>query len=145
MALQSTRFFKDLWAFTDNQGVAKRLLIKSLTLTSQSIYLEALEFTKKRKNRDRLPHISKGETKIYWVPSHAEIEDKVQAGSEAKRDAAMLVSEQHQKYSLASLQQWQLALMKSSRERWWKTHAPRSYTRLELNSAPLPPRELQLS
>lgn len=145
ITLSTTRFSKDLWVFTDNEGVAKRLLTKTLTLTSQSVYLEALEFTKKWKSRARLPHIPEGKIKIYWVPSHAGISGNLLADSEARRGAAMLLSDQHQKHSLASLQKWQIAQIKSSRDRWWEIHAPRSYTQLEINSAPLLPKELHLS
>ncbi|POS81980.1 hypothetical protein EPUL_005806, partial [Erysiphe pulchra] len=43
IALPKARFSKDLWVFTDNQGVAKKLLTKSLTLTSQPVYLTFVE------------------------------------------------------------------------------------------------------
>ncbi|KHJ34249.1 hypothetical protein EV44_g4298 [Erysiphe necator] len=104
ITLSTIRFSKDLWIFTDNEGIAKRFLTKTLTLTSQSVYLEALKFTKKWKTRARLPHISEGKIKKYWVPSHAGISVDLLADSEAKRGAAMLFSDQHQKHSLASLQ-----------------------------------------
>ncbi|KAI0992541.1 hypothetical protein K3495_g15644, partial [Podosphaera aphanis] len=88
-ALSTTRFSKNLWLFIDNLEVAKKLTTKAATTSSQKVFTDAIEADKGWKTRTRLPHISEGEIKVRWVPSHAGIEGNELADSEAKRGAAM--------------------------------------------------------
>ena len=145
IALPSTRFSKDLWVFVDNYSVSRKLLSKTSVWSSQAIYLEALETTKLWQARARLPHISEGEIKICWIPSHAGIHGNELADFEAKRGAAMPYNESQQQHSLASLCRWQKEKTDNSRDIWWQAQAPKMYSQLEIHSAPLPPKELLLS
>ncbi|POS81906.1 hypothetical protein EPUL_006045, partial [Erysiphe pulchra] len=84
ISLPSNRFSKDLWVFIDNYSVARKLLSKTLVLSSQTAYLEALETIKLWKARIRLPHIPEGEIKVRWVPSHSGIYGNELADLKAK-------------------------------------------------------------
>ncbi|POS83765.1 hypothetical protein EPUL_004390, partial [Erysiphe pulchra] len=132
IALPSTRLSKDLWVFSDSQVIARKLLVKSSTPTSQTLYLEALEVTKLWKAQARLPHISEGEVKVCRVPSHAGIEGNDLADSEAKRGAAMPSNVPHQQHSLVSIRRWKSTQTKCSGDTWWEIQALRVYTQLEI-------------
>lgn len=112
-------------------------------MSSQAAYLESLKATKLWRARSRLLHISEGEIKIRWVPSHAGIYGNKLAEIEARKGAAMPCKSQ-QKYLLASLGRWQKAKMENSRDNWWQFEAPHVYIQLEIKSAPIP-KELLLS
>ena len=113
--------------------------------TSQSFCTEFWELEKKRGSRNRLPHTQEGHVKIYWVPSHSRIIGNEIADLEAKKAAAISISEPQLDCSFASLKKWHQARVISDRESWWNKQAPQSYTRLEIRSAPLLPKELLLS
>lgn len=145
LSLPSARFANNLWLFLDNKGVAKMLLKSSPVRSSQSLYTEFWELEKKWGSRNRLPHIQEGQVKIHWVPSHSGIIGNEIADLEAKKAAAISIPEPQLDRSFASLEKWHQARVISDRERWWNKQAPQSYTRLEIRSAPLLPKELLLS
>ena len=77
------------------------------------------------------------------MPSHAGIYGNELSDIEARKGAAMHC-ESEQRHSLAPLDRWQIAKMENSRVNWWQAEAPNVYIQLEINSAPLPPKELLL-
>ncbi|KAI1001476.1 hypothetical protein K3495_g6722 [Podosphaera aphanis] len=107
-ALSTTRFSKNLWLFTDNLEVAKKLATKAATSSSQENFIDALEADRGCKTQTVFPQIGEGEIKVRWVPSHAEIEGNELANSEAKRGAAMPYQDNQPKLSIAALNSLQL-------------------------------------
>ena len=144
ISLPSARFANDIWLFIDNVKVARRLFTKTNSISSQYIFLDALEVLKQWKSRSRLPHIREGNINIRWVPSHAGIEGNNLADVEAKKGAALPFLNSQTKFSIASLNKWMSTQMSQAREKWWNDHMPRTYFGLGINTAPPFPKELLL-
>lgn len=125
--------------------VAKKFLTKKNSTSSQEIFIDALEAVKIWKSRSRLPHISEGEIKVRWVPSHAGIEGNELADAEAKKGPSTPFQNDQSKLSIAALALWKTSQMCQTREKWWENHAPQSYVKLGINTAPYFPKELLLS
>ncbi|KAI0996056.1 hypothetical protein K3495_g12125, partial [Podosphaera aphanis] len=107
--------------------------------------LPVVEADKGWKTRTRLPHITEGEIKVHWVLSHAGIEGNELADSEAKRGAAMPYQDEQPNLSTAAQNLRNSSQTRQAREKWWNNHAPKSYIRLGINTAPVFPNELLLS
>ncbi|KAI0995332.1 hypothetical protein K3495_g12850, partial [Podosphaera aphanis] len=144
IALSSARFANNMWIFTDNEEVARKLLTKTPTTSAQSIFLEALKAAEAWKTRTRLSHILEGKVDVRWVPGHAGIEGNILADLEAKKGATMPYLGK-QEYSFASLEKWHVDQQKRERDDWWEKKSPPSYKKLGIRHAPFFPKELLLS
>ena len=94
IALPTSRFANNLRIFVDNLQVARKLLTKPSSTSSQSSFLSFLEIANKWKSRTRLPHIHTGQVKVRWVPSHSGIEGNELADLDAKRGVMVTLEEQ---------------------------------------------------
>ena len=72
VTLPTARFASDLWLFTDNLEVAKRLLAEP-TGQSQQTFESVISSAKTWPLRTRLPHTRPGSVRVRWVPSHSGI------------------------------------------------------------------------
>ncbi|KAI1003965.1 hypothetical protein K3495_g4240 [Podosphaera aphanis] len=126
-ALPTARFSKDLWIFIDDEEVASKLLRRTPIISSQPIFLQALEAAELWKSRPRLPHILEGQIHIHWVPGHVGIKGNELADLEAKKGAAM-PSPYLPEYSFSSLRRWHTEQSKIARDKWWHTSRPPAYT-----------------
>lgn len=140
LLLPYNRFAKDLWVCLDNLEVALRLLSPSLT-TSQPVFASFMGIREMWKNRDRMH--AEGDIHIRWVPGHADVPGNELADIEARKGSSQLPTSPLP-LSFAALRKWQAVQAATARAKWWKANAPENYRSLSIDTAPVPPKELQL-
>ena len=143
ITLPSARFSSNAWAFIDNTNFARKLLTKTPSKSSQSIFLSLSEIAEAWKTRTRLPHTREVQINVRWVPSHAGIQGNKMADQLAKIGASIPYPDPHI-HSFAALIRWNRQQLKQARSTWWNSDVPNSYARLEIKTAPHFPSELLL-
>ena len=129
-----------MWICLDNLEVTLRLLYPSLT-TSQSVFSSFMKAREAWKHRDCV--IPGGDIHIRWVPGHANVRENELADAEARKGSSRLPVSPFP-LSFASLKKWQANKVREARSKWWESESHKRYRTLSIDTAPIPPKELQL-
>ena len=141
VALPTARFASDLWLFTDNLEVAKRLLAEP-TGQAQQTFESIISSAKTWPLRTRLPHTRPGSVRVRWVPSHSGISGNDKADEAAKEGSRLAPAPSI--LSLSSLKRWIKQELSSAAKRYWEKAAPQSYRNMDITDFPLQPNILKL-
>ncbi|KHJ31358.1 hypothetical protein EV44_g3799 [Erysiphe necator] len=101
VSLPTTRFARDLWGSVDNIEVARKILTKSSSISSQTTSFDILGASQTWKACTRFPHIQEGHIKRGWVPGYSGIKENELADKLGKQGAKLPYLDKL-KFSIAS-------------------------------------------
>ncbi|KAI1000538.1 hypothetical protein K3495_g7660 [Podosphaera aphanis] len=142
LLLPSARFTNNLWSFSDNLDVARRLC-SILACSSQESFLKFATRASEWPHRSRLPHTIPGEVYIRWIPSHAGIKRNVLA-DKATKGALNSAPPLIHLPSLVSAKSWAKVARRTAVKYYWDQHISLNYRNLHIGFLEECPGELSL-